>query len=102
MTKAARIGLAAGGVAALSLLALGVVFAQDPGAKGTSYAPVDIKEEFATIMARMKAAKAGVMKQHMDLLAERYDLGNRPAARASPCRAARPSRRACAPSSRRA
>jgi cytochrome c peroxidase len=80
MTKAARIGLAAGGVAALSLLALGVVFAQDPGAKGTSYAPVDNKEEFATVMSRMQAAKAGVMKKHMDLLAERYDLGNRPAA----------------------
>jgi cytochrome c peroxidase len=80
MTKAARIGLAAGGVAALSLLALGVVFAQDPGPKGSSYAPVDNKEEFATVMSRMKAAKAGVMKKHMDLLAERYDLGDRPAA----------------------
>jgi cytochrome c peroxidase len=79
MRKPARIGLAAGSVAAASLLALGVVFAQDPGAKGSSYAPVDPKEEFAAVMARMKAAKAGVMKKHMDLLAERYDLSDRPA-----------------------
>jgi hypothetical protein len=30
-------------------------------------------------MARMKAAKPEVMKRQMDLLAERYDLSNRPA-----------------------
>lgn len=30
-------------------------------------------------MARMKAAKPDVMKRHMDLLEERYDLSNRPA-----------------------
>jgi cytochrome c peroxidase len=79
MRKPARISLAAGSVAAVSLLALGVVSAQDPNAKGSSYAPVDNKEEFATVMARMKGAKAGVMKKHMDLLAERYDLSDRPA-----------------------
>ena len=28
--------------------------------KKSSYAPVDIKEDFAAVMARMKAAKAGV------------------------------------------
>ncbi len=80
MKKPARITLAAGSVVAASLLALGVVAAQDPGAKGSSYAPVDVKEDFAAILARMKGAKADVMKRHLDLLAERYDLGNRPAA----------------------
>src|SRR5712691_7296506 len=79
MRKPARMSLAAGSVAAVSLLTLGVVSAQDPSAKGSSYAPVDPKEEFAAVMSRMKAAKAGVMKKHMDLLAERYDLGDRPA-----------------------
>jgi cytochrome c peroxidase len=53
-------------------------YAQEPGKKGSSYATVDIKEDFATIMIRMKAAKAEVMKRHMDLLNERYDLSNLP------------------------
>jgi cytochrome c peroxidase len=55
------------------------VLAQDAGKKGSSYAPVNIKEDFATTMARMKAAKAEVMKRQMDVLNERYDLSNRPA-----------------------
>jgi cytochrome c peroxidase len=67
-------------LAGLFLVALGVVSAQEPAPKGaTSYSPVDIKEDFASTMARMKAAKAGVMKKQMDLLAERYDLANKPA-----------------------
>jgi cytochrome c peroxidase len=45
----------------------------------TSYSPVVIKESFATIMDRMKAAKPEVMGRQMDLLNERYDLSNRPA-----------------------
>jgi cytochrome c peroxidase len=57
----------------------GVVAAQEAEERRSSYAPVDIKEDFATIMARMKAAKAEVMKRQLDLLAERYDLSNRPA-----------------------
>ena len=52
---------------------------QDIQEKGTSYAPVDLKEDFAVVMARMKAAKPEVMKRQMDLLKERYDLANRPA-----------------------
>jgi cytochrome c peroxidase len=40
---------------------------------------VDIKEDFATTMAHMKAAKPEVMKRQMDLLNARYDLSNRPA-----------------------
>lgn len=42
----------------------------------TSYAPVTITEPFEDTMARMKAAKPEVMKRHMDLLNERYDLSN--------------------------
>jgi cytochrome c peroxidase len=53
--------------------------AQEAGKKGSSYAPVDIKEDFATTMARMKAAKPEVMKRQLDLLNERYDLSNSPA-----------------------
>ncbi len=46
---------------------------------GSSYAPVDIKEPFATTLARMKAAQPEIQKRQADLLAERYDLANRPA-----------------------
>ena len=41
--------------------------------------PVDIKESFASIMARMKAAKPDIEKEHTNLLSARYDLSNRPA-----------------------
>lgn len=41
--------------------------------------PVDIKENFAEIMTRMKKAKPEIIKRQMDLLTERYDLSNRPA-----------------------
>ena len=46
--------------------------------RGSSYSPVDIKEDFATTMARMSAEKPAVMKRQMDLLNERYDLSDRP------------------------
>ena len=55
------------------------VFAEDTGKKPSSYAPVNIKEEFASTMARMKAEKTGIMQRQLDLLNERYDLSNRPA-----------------------
>ena len=54
-------------------------FAQGPEQKTSSYAPVDTKENFDSIMLRMKAAKPGVEKKQMDLLGERYDLSNRAA-----------------------
>jgi cytochrome c peroxidase len=60
-------------------IALGAPDAQESQLKGTSYAPVDLKEDFAAVMARMKAAKPEVMKRQMDVLKERYDLANRPA-----------------------
>lgn len=60
-------------------ITLGIIYAQGPSKKPSSYSPVVITEDFATIMSRMKAAKPEVMKKHMDLLSERYDLSNRPA-----------------------
>src|SRR5450830_1578624 len=48
-------------------------------AQKSSYLPVVDKESFSTVRNRMSEAKPGVMKRQMDLLAERYDLSNRPA-----------------------
>src|ERR1700720_3769345 len=45
----------------------------------TSYMPVAITESFASIMARMTAAKPGIEQAHMAVLNERYDLSDRPA-----------------------
>ncbi len=53
------------------------VVAQDRPQKESSYAPVDIKESFATILARMKAAKTAVVQRQVNLLNERYDLSER-------------------------
>jgi cytochrome c peroxidase len=67
-------------------LAAGLTLAhaqQEPRRGATSYMPVDIKEPFATTMARMKAAQPAIQKRQADLLAERYDLANRPAAGAT-------------------
>lgn len=44
----------------------------------TSYMPVDIKEEFSSIMERMQAAKPEIEKRQQELLALRYDLTDRP------------------------
>ena len=60
------------------LTLLGVAFAQQTERK-TSYAPVDIREDFASILARMSAAKAEIMSRQMELLEQRYDLTDRPA-----------------------
>jgi cytochrome c peroxidase len=54
------------------------VYAQNPSQqRDSSYLPVDIKEPFASIMARMKAAKPGIMQRQLALLNERYDLSKR-------------------------
>ena len=72
------LGLATG---ALLLIIVSIsTFAQSPLRGESSYSPVVIKESFEVIMDRMKAAKPEVMKRQMDLLNERYDLSNRPAA----------------------
>ncbi len=49
-----------------------------PPKERTSYAPVAVTEPFESIVARMSAAKPRVMRAHRELLAERYDLSNRP------------------------
>ena len=50
-----------------------------PAARPSSYTSV-IEEDFATVMPRMKAQKAGIEQRQANLLKERYDLANRPAA----------------------
>jgi cytochrome c peroxidase len=56
---------------------LSAAVAQDQQKDETSFSPVAIKEPFAAIMSRMKAAKPEVMRRHMALLNERYDLSKR-------------------------
>jgi cytochrome c peroxidase len=55
--------------------AAGAVSADQP----TSYAPVDIKEDFPTTLKRMEAAKPAIEQRQQKLLEERYDLSDRPA-----------------------
>jgi cytochrome c peroxidase len=64
-------------VAGLLSTPLAALAQQPRGA--TSFMPVDIKEPFPAVMARMRAAKADIEKKHQSLLAERYDLSNTPA-----------------------
>jgi cytochrome c peroxidase len=49
------------------------------GDQPTSYAPVDLKESFAQVMARMKSEKSKIESRQAALLKERYDLADRPA-----------------------
>jgi cytochrome c peroxidase len=60
-------------------LVLGYAAAQQGERGQSSYMPVEITEPFASLMARLAAAKAGVEQEHNALLNERYDLSNRPA-----------------------
>lgn len=64
-------------MAAVTLLGLATTTPTET--KPSSYAPVVIKEDFKTIMERMKADKPTVMERQKALLDERYDLSNRPA-----------------------
>jgi cytochrome c peroxidase len=70
-------------LAVLGILVFGAVLwhqtdllAQQPP---NSYAPVVMQEDFDKVVAKMSAAKAEIMDRQMKLLAERYDLGDRPA-----------------------
>ena len=74
-------GLMSVGIVAMYCLGSKVVSAagQEAQPVKNSYAPVDDKESFATLHERMVAAKPAIMKQHMDLLQERYDLSDHPA-----------------------
>jgi cytochrome c peroxidase len=63
-------------VAAVSCdIALGQANQKPP----SSYAPVVDQEPFSQTVERMSAAKPEVMQRQLALLAERYDLANRPA-----------------------
>lgn len=81
-SRKGRLLPAAGRLFAAVLLVVGGVltvclaYGQDQGK--TSYMKVDITETFASIMARMKGAKAEIEKRQSDLLIERYDLSDRP------------------------
>jgi cytochrome c peroxidase len=56
-----------------------VTFAQQPDKKPpSSFAPV-VEDKLEDVIARMTAEKAKVRQRQMDLLNERYDLGDRPA-----------------------
>jgi cytochrome c peroxidase len=84
MTRLVRtLGLA--GLLTLVLSIFGVVHAQQgaanlPAARGsTSYTGV-VEDDFNTVMQKMSAAKPGIMQRQQDLLSERYDLSDHPAA----------------------
>jgi len=63
----------------LGIAALGLLGSARAEEQPSSYAPVNITENFTSTMARMKAAKAQVMQRQEALLEERYDLSDRPA-----------------------
>ncbi len=67
----------------VAVVLLGMVFAQETEKRQSSYAPVNLNDDIAVTISHMKAAKPDVMKRHIDLLNERYDLSNRPASDAT-------------------
>jgi cytochrome c peroxidase len=62
-----------------SLVIVADIRAQETQKRPSSYMPVDLKENFAAIMARKTATKVEVEERQAKLLKERYDLSNRPA-----------------------
>jgi cytochrome c peroxidase len=68
------------------LLCVGILRAQDPPPRKSSFSPVVPKESFASVMRRMSGEKAGIMQRQRGLLAERYDLANRAAGDATMAR----------------
>src|SRR5882672_454947 len=75
-TRKLLAGVAATGV----VIAFSFAYAQQGPRGKSSYMPVDITEPFSSIFSRLSAQKPEVTREHMALLAERYDLSNRPAA----------------------
>src|SRR5256714_6415773 len=75
---------------ALGLVVVGVVagaYAMQAGARASappasSYLSVN-EDDFRTVLARMRAAKAGIEQRQQTLLAARYDLTDRPGAGAT-------------------
>jgi len=76
MTVALASGLAIVGLVA-GARAMQGPRAGTPNPPASSYVPVN-EEDFQTVFARMRAAKAEVEKRQRDLLASRYDLSDRP------------------------
>ena len=66
------------GLGAFALL-LGSAVAQEMSKPPTSYSPVVMSESFETTVQRMSAAKDQVMQRQMNLLKDRYNLGDCPA-----------------------
>ena len=77
MKNAIRLcGMAIAAAAAMPL----VVKTQEGAAPPpSSYMPVVAKEPFSVTLERMRAQRPSVMKRQQDLLAQRYDLSDRPA-----------------------
>ncbi len=65
--------------ALLSVAFVGTAAAQTPQGPPSSYSPVVTPEPFAAVMSRMQGEKPALMRRQLDLLNERYDLGNRAA-----------------------
>jgi hypothetical protein len=75
---AAAAGLLITGAALRTLAVQAQSASPKPDPTKSSYISVN-EEDFPTVLARMSAAKAGIMKRQMDLLGARYDLSDRPA-----------------------
>src|SRR5262245_27697059 len=75
--KSGRVKLLLVGCFAIATLFTASAQQQQQQQSPSSYLPVDIKEPFSAVLARMKAAKPEIMKRQMDLLNERYDLSKR-------------------------
>src|SRR5437667_2393526 len=79
--RVAILGWAGLGGLCAGLLLYGMGAAQAPQTQppsGKTYFPV-VEQDFAKVRADDQAAKPAVMQRQEALLAERYDLGNRPA-----------------------
>ena len=82
MNRGCVVSLAAGLViagAATGNVAMRTRAAEGADPRASSYMQVT-EEDFRTVLARMRAAKAGIEKRQEDLLVARYDLADRPVA----------------------
>lgn len=79
--------ISAAAMVALTMTGPSSMFAQDggqlPPPRGTSSYMPTIEQDFNSVMSKMSAAKADLMKRQMNLLSERYDLSNHPASGAT-------------------
>jgi cytochrome c peroxidase len=73
------LALATTAILITTFFAVNKTYAREGEMKMPSYAPVVVKEDFSSIMSRMKAEKLKVMDRQMSLLKVRYDLSNRAA-----------------------